>query len=112
MFCYSECNASCEALITGVIRQLLSPLQRLPLGIPIKIAVIKKSKAQGDVACENIRFSSLFEEKRMFSQARGDDGKRKEPLFHSFSSPSSPTFLIFPSPQVPYDTHRKGNSTY
>ena len=39
-------------------------------------------------------------------ESAGDDGKREELLFHSFSFPSSRALSILPSPQAPYDTKR------
>ena len=50
----------------------LSPPHRLPLGVPLKIAIMKNSKHAGD------------------------DGKRVEkPLFLSFSLPSCPACFLF-----------------
>ena len=66
----------------------------------LKIVVI--AKAVIDVACENIRFSSLFaagdatksEEKRMFSQAIIDDNNIKVPWGKDNNGRHNETFSI------------------
>ena len=64
------------------INELLTPPQRLPLGIPIKIAIIEKIES-----------------------ARGTMGRGKRPLF-SLPLPIVLRALSFFSPQLPHNTKR------
>ena len=63
----------------------LSPPQRLPLGIPIKIAIIEKIES---------------------APRTMGRGKRREPLFSHPPSCRAPARCLFLSPQLPHNTKR------
>ena len=68
--------------MNNIVLQRLSPPQRLPLGIPIKISIIEKI------------------------ESAGDDGKRETAGASLLSSPfpSCPARSLFLSPQPPHNT--------
>ena len=88
---YLICSSACEQWVVSCLDESESrlgystPPQRLPLGIPVKIAIIEKNKKRA-----------------------GHDGKREKdslPLFSLSSSHHAPR-SPFLSPQPPYNTKR------